>query len=288
MLQRNITFANMQNIMSRHFRIIIILFVIYLTAGCSAPRKAARLYTEQAQMVSVMLLTTDTLYRIIPDDEELSHLEELNRKHDSAAAKPEAIIKNVTEERYFQLFSKSFTSELRKYGLQVYTEDQMEEFNLAKGELWMINLAQVELTESPMVFTDEEMVNGSLYNYDISYNQVNIGSWFEFAQVNAPGEKQPEILFASYDVRDGIEGYFTQNIFTGEVGYQLNIDTLDVTRFEMTLVFLGRLYAGYSFDHLMNSYVRQQLPSDTAKYYRYDPYRKTLFTTGLDKFVPLD
>jgi len=271
--------------------IFLIFPVVVILASCSAEWKLANRYAQESDKVSLMYLSADNLFAdYLPTwpIEDYDSLDEYGQ--DSARLANSLIIKQINQNDFFATFNESFVKELRRYGVQVFTEAQMEAFQLVEGEQWMVNLAQVEIEETIMSYHDEEVLNGMLYTYDFPVNQVTFSSWFEFSPLNIPENKSQKVLFASYNVTDKYQGYFTQNFLTGEVGYFLDIDTLDMTAFKNNVSFLGRLYAGYTFDYLMNHYLKKQIPDGnrSGKYLRYDPYRRLLFSTENDRFEPLD
>ena len=59
-------------------------------------------------------------------------------------------------------------------------------------------------------------------------------------------------------------------------------------------VYLGKLYAGYTYDYMMNSYVTAELKKQNLDYWeryllRYDPYKKQLrYAEDDDRFVEIE
>ena len=56
-------------------------------------------------------------------------------------------------------------------------------------------------------------------------------------------------------------------------------------------MYLGKLYAGYTYDYMMNSYVGAELKKMGYAYQlllRYDPYRKQLQYADEDGFVEIN
>lgn len=271
--------------------VFFLIPIVFLFVSCSVEWKMANSYAQEADKVSLMYLCADNLYADFLPTWPIEAYDSLDAyEQDSARLANSLIIKQINQADFFTTFNESFVKELRRYGVQVYTENQMEAFQLIEGEQWMVNLAQVEIEETIISYRDEEVLNGMLYTYDFPLNQITFSSWFEFSPLNLTENKSQQVLFASYDLSDDYQGYFTQNFLTGEVGYFLDVDTLDMTVFKNNVSFLGRLYAGYTFDFLMNQHLKKQIPGEnrTGKYLRYDPYRRFLFSTENDRFELLE
>jgi hypothetical protein len=265
--------------------------LFFLLASCSAERKLANKLSRETDKIAVMLITTDQIYAdqmTIPDVEGWDDMDP--NIQDSVRFASGRVVKDLSGDQYLNIFRQSYVKELSRYGIKVFGESELEGFHSWEGDAWLVNLAQVEVQESVDLVRDEEVVNGSLYAYDFPVTNVNIGSWFEVARMNASSDAPMEVLFASYDISDDYQGYFTQNFVTGEVGYSLMTDTLNLEKFYKAIAFTGRLYAGYTFDHILNIRVKNQLEGQerSGRFYRFDPYRRFLFTTENDRFIPIE
>ncbi|NOU47714.1 MAG: hypothetical protein HOO86_11725 [Bacteroidales bacterium] len=155
---------------------------------------------------------------------------------------------------------------------------------------WVVNVAQFELQEYSTIYVDTQEVLGMEYSYDVPLNGVNSAYWFEFSRVNAPENTKPEVMFAANDLYDQFDGKLNFDIFTGVINYYLQSDTITESDFYRQIDFSARLYAGYTFDYLMNNYIGTNLTNDLQmrRYFRYDPYQKSIFVTEDDKFIPLN
>lgn len=262
-----------------------------LLASCSVERKLASRLAVDTEGLAIMLISTDQIFAdqlTYPDVEDWDRLSP--EEQDSVRLSSSRIIKDLSGQQFLNIFKQSYTKELGRYGVKVFGESDLNDFHSWEGSSWLVNLAQVEVQEQQQIIRDEELVNGTLYTYDIPVNNVNIASWFEVARMNASTDNSMEVMFASYDISDDYHGYFTQNFVTGEVGYNLRSDTLNMDKFYLSVAFLGRLYAGYTFDYILNNRLKDQLDSEkrSGRYFRYDPYRRYLFPTERDRFLPLE
>jgi hypothetical protein len=196
----------------------------------------------------------------------------------------------MSRESVIGTFSNSYVSELKKYGIKVYTEDQTEAFMKHDSLAYILNLAQIELQEYFSPVEDEVRVSETLYTYDFTVNGLNLGLWLEFNKLNDNNIKKPTVLFATHDLLDRYEGYFSMKFMTGKINYNLKVDTLTIERAMNFISYLGRLYAAYTFDYMMNDYVDRKLGPALVqrKYFRWDPFNRRLKATINDRFIILD
>ena len=177
-----------------------------------------------------------------------------------------------------------------QYGLKVYSNNEIEQFTLIREPSLLVNVAQMEIQEYYSDYEDKISVGEDIYSKVIYLTSLNLGAWVEIARIDSVHEIKYPVLFASHDLTDRWNGYFTQKLLTGEIQYKLEIDTISTGEVSSFARYLGRLYAAYTFDYLMNDFIQKSIPpaSQTQKYYRYDPYKKWIFTTEKDRFILLD
>ena len=78
---------------------------------------------------------------------------------------------------------------------------------------------------------------------------------------------------------DGFDSRADYSFWAGRIDYDYTIDTLKLDDIYNYAVYLGKLYAGYTYDYMMNSYVGDELKKKGYSYQvmlRYDPYKKQL------------
>jgi len=187
-------------------------------------------------------------------------------------------------------FKNVFVTQLQQYRIAVFDETTLDDFMKLDSNAWVVNLAQIELQEFATVYSDTEEYFGVEYTTDIPLNGLNSAFWFEFSRMNASDSIKPDIMFAANDLYDQFDGNFIFDIFSGQMHYQLDVDSLSLDDFYRQIDFSARLYAGYTFDYLMNNFIQGHTPflEQSRNYYRYDPYRKTFFISVDDRFIPLE
>lgn len=265
--------------------------MIFGLSSCSPERSLARKYAAKAKYKSVLVLLPTEVWLVNQkSDYSGSSFTFSQAKQDGRLFENTLIFPQLNQASVLRLFGESYLAELRKYGMRVYTEDQTEAFMNADTAAYILNLAQLELQEYYSPVEDEVLVGETVYTYDFTVNGLNLALWLEFNKLNDNNLKKPTVLFATHDLLDRYEGYFTMKFMTGKVDYKLKVDTMNIERARNFISYLGRLYAAYTFDYMMNDYVDRKLGPAVVqrRYFRWDPYNKNLKATINDRFVPLD
>ncbi len=264
-------------------RFTIIILLVWTMLSCSPERKLAKRFVEVAPKPSLLVLMPAYVFK---EDLKMKGLEEGD--YDSTIKT--IVLDKLNDSILLSKFKMTYLKQLQQYDVNIYDEATIDDFMKLDSNAWVVNLSQVELQEYETVFTDREEFFGVEYTTEVPLNGINSAFWFEFSQVNAPENRKPEIMFSANDLYDQFDGKFIFDIFSGQMNYQLLIDTVTVEDFYRQIDFSARLFAGYTFDYLMNSFITTHISDkeQSGNYFRYDPFRKKLFITVEDKFIPLD
>ncbi|MBK9290519.1 MAG: hypothetical protein IPM52_02640 [Bacteroidetes bacterium] len=270
---------------------LLLLVLVAALSSCSPERNLARKYATQAKDKPVFVLLPTEVWLV----NQKSDYPDGSFTFDQARIDPQLlentlILPKLSRQGVLRLFGENFINELRKYGLKVFTEDQTEAFMATDTTAYILNLAQIELQEYYSPVEDEVLVGETVYTYDFTINGFNLGLWLELNKFNDTNLQKPRVLFATHDLLDRYDGYFTMKFMTGKVDYKLKVDTLSLERVNNFIAYLGRLYAAYTFDYMMNAHVERKLGPAVVprRYFRWDPYNKTLKATTTDRFIPLE
>ena len=86
---------------------------------------------------------------------------------------------------------------------------------------------------------------------------------------------------------DGFDSQAGYSFWEDRIDYSYTIDTLELEDVYNYAVYLGKLYAGYTYDYMMNSYIGAELEKQGYAYQimlRYDPYKKKLLYSDEDDY----
>ncbi len=260
-----------------------ILLLLGLFSMGQSERKLAKEFVAQASQVSVYVKPPLFLYKYnLKTDifDSIGHLSK--REKDSILWTHSHFIQYIVDSVFIRDYVKGYTDELKKYGLHVLTK------NRSDINSYTVSVSQIELEEQYYYFSDTAYYGDNVYAYHRYLNALDVSSWFSLRGPLLP-EKSGKLLFAENLLTDNIEGHFVVDPYTEKIKYLYLIDTLTVKKIYAYAQNLGRTYAGYTFDYLLNTFIKKNVPASrkTKHYWRYDPYRKKFFFALDDRFVPM-
>ena len=277
----------MFQLMKNVLKTLILIAMMAVVYSCSMERKLATGFVGEEAGKSALLLSTDALFKKSIKTNLLDSLEITDESlFDSVLYANSDFVKEIDDPLFLRNFLIGFEQELKVFGFSIYKESQMADFMEIDSNAYVIYLAQIELEESYYTFRDETAYLDNYYYHDHSLNAISVYSWFEISKVNEKKEKH--VYFADDMIVDEVDGEFTLDFFGGDVKYLYQIDSLKVKDLYEYAFVLGRTYAGYTFDLLMNNYIRKNMPEKPEEYLRYDPYNKQYFPATNDRFITLD
>lgn len=277
--------------MARIKKSIIPLLLFAFLAGfvfsCSPEKKLANSFVKTDSKRSVLLLTTDKVFKTNQKKSILDSLEITDESlFDSVLYANSDFIKYINDSKFISNYLLGLEKELKVFGFDVYKENQMSEFMNVDSNAYVVYIAQIEVEEAIFPYRDETVYYNSYYYHDHELNSLSVFSWFEINKVNE--DKAKNVYFTEDVIVDEIEGEFTVDFFGGDVKYFYTIDSLKPAEIYNFAYSLGRKYAGYTYDLLLNKYIKKNLYEGTDTYWRFDPYNQTLFPATDDKFILLD
>lgn len=271
--------------------ILLAVSLTLLLSACSIERQIGRKYIARADSTSFLVLFPAEVF-VVNKKNEYSDGSFLfsEAQKDTSLFRNSELLPFLNDESIIKPFKESFVQELSNYGFRVYDTTQMDQFMAIQYHSRVLNVAQIELQEYFTSYEDAVTVDDQVYTKVIYLNGINIGSWFEISPINEVEKAKIPVLFATHDLTDRWNGYFVQRFLTGEIEYRLEIDSLQPDDVRNFAAYLGRLYAAYTFDYMLNREIKSKTPiqDQTDAFYRYDPYQKRLFVTETDKFIELE
>jgi len=271
--------------------LFLLTFVILLISSCSPERKIAKEYIANDSTRSVLVIQPEYIYKTSLKDWEIDSAKQLDEQTlDSLLWENSLYLKYLDDSLFLNYYLGNYLAEMEAFGFRVYGEDSLMSFLSGNTNAFIVNIAQLELEEYVMPIKEEEQFGEYIYYEVIDLNAINLNSWFEVSRVNE--EEDKAMFFASHYLTDELEGFFKHYYFTGEVQFQYDIDTMLVDEIYKLAALTGHLYAGYTFDYLLNKYIDKRMEEDGLNrsnvYYHYNRQKRYLTTAGEDdKFMPL-
>lgn len=198
-------------------------------------------------------------------------------------------LKDVSDSVFLEKFINSMITEFENFGFKVYMESATDTFLFFTTPSYFLNIAQLELEEGHNEFRDSDEFGGNTYYKTFETNAVTYNSWFELSQLN-PKKEGRKLFFTSATIADVVDGYFTENLLTGEIKYKYQIMEIDVDIIYHYCEMLGARYAGYTYDYLMNEYIKIHFPQGKKMrfYMHYNRQNNTLDPTFEDRFILME
>lgn len=251
----------------------LLLFVLLLLFfyGCQTEKKLAEQFVvEQTQ-------TRVAVY--FPEQAEVKV--EYNTQYGNTE-----VLQGFSQNLFLDVMYEAYADMLRVYGLDVYIPDDIDNVQVDSTH-WLVMLSRMEISGRITEYEDYLFSDTDEFSYKHPLNTVNVASWFEIND----GEWRP-VQFCEHNLMDGFDSKADYSLWNGQVDYEYTIDTLTLTDIYNYAVYLGKLYAGYTYDYMMNSYVGAK--TNNVNYYynvmlRYNPYKKRLFYAEEgDMFIEID
>ena len=234
-------------------------FVLFLMlmSGCQMESKLAKTFVEAQKDTQVAVYFP----------EEATVKVEYNTQY---GMKTE-VLNGFSQDLFLDVMYEAYADMLRTYGLNVYIPEDPDNVQVDSTH-WLVMLSQMEISGRITEYEDYLFSDADQYSYKFPLNTVNVASWFEIND----GEWRP-IQFCEHNLMDGFESKTDYSLWSNRVDYSYTIDTLKLNDVYNYAVYLGKLYAGYTYDYMMNSYVGEELKKQNYAYQlllRYDPYKK--------------
>lgn len=271
--------------------LIVVLFTsIIFFSSCYPEYKLAKTYIDSEPDNSIMILPIDYLFKSNLKIEELGDTTGMSEwEIDSALLDNSMFLKDISDSVFLETFINSLMMEFEKLGMNVYTENYLDSFLFFQTPAYIFNIAQLELEEHSFEFEDKELIRGIEYYKKLQLNALTINTWLEISTLNSDEEGR-ELFYANETIADIVDGHFGENLFTGGVKYNYRIVKMNEEIIYRYCEMLGRRYAGYTYDYIMNEYIKQNFPSNKKLrfYMHYNRENKTLDTTVEDRFLEME
>lgn len=248
-----------------------LLFVLTLS-GCQTELKLAKQYLAERQNIEAAVYFPEQA--------------EVKVEYNAQLGKKTEVLNGFNQDLFLDVMYNAYAEELGHYDVEVYVPDDIEHV-LVDSTHWLVMLSRMEISGRITEYEDYLFSDTDEYSYKHALNTVNVASWFEIND----GDWKP-VQFCEHNLMDGFDSKTDYSFWKNQIDYNYTIDTLDLKDVYNYAVYLGKLYAGYTYDYMMNSYVGEELKKRDYLYQvllRYDPYKKQLrYAEEGDGFVEIE
>lgn len=250
---------------------IIGLLLLIVVTGCQTELKLAKQYREERPLIEAAVYFPEKA------EVKVEYNTQYQRKTD--------VLDGFSQDLFLDVMYGSYAEALRAYDVNVYIPESIDDV-LVDSTHWLVMLSRVEVSGRITEYEDFLFSDTDEFSYKHPLNTVNVASWFEIND----GEWKP-VLYSEHNLIDGFDSHTDYSFWSGSLDYEYTIDTLKLKDVYNYAVYLGKLYAGYTYDYMMNGYVGAELKKRDMDYQtqlRYDPYKKQLrYALEGDGFVEI-
>ena len=267
--------------------VVILLLLTTTTTFAQTPRRVAKDFVKSLQKHNQTVLVQEPgfVYKYNLKKSILAKYNYANKEQrDSLLWVHSLFIQHINDSTFLSYFIKGFTDELRKFDLRPYVKKMPAGLNQPD---YVISLAQVELEEQYYPFADSTYFNNKALVFKKKLNALDVSSWF-LIHPGSQVKKDTIPLFAESLLSDMItDGNFFMQNKNGKYVYYYKMDHLTIKKIYDYVQNLGRIYAGYAFDYILNEHLKKVLPESKLKneYWHYDPYNDRLYTGEGERFI---
>lgn len=248
------------------------VFFFMLLSSCQTERKLAKAFVEKQANTQVAVY--------FPEQAEVKV--EYNTQYEQKTE----VLNGFSQDLFLDVMYNAYADGLRAYNLDVYVPEDADNVQVDSTH-WLVMLSRMEISGRITEYEDYYYSETDEFSYKYPLNTVNVASWFEIND----GEWRP-VQFCEHNLMDGFDSRVNFSMWDNIVDYDYDIDTLKLEDVYNYAVFLGKLYASYTYDYMMNSYVGKELQKQNYSFQvlqSYDPFKKELhYIEEDDGFVPAD
>lgn len=227
---------------------ILIGIVLAMTlVSCGTEFKLANSFMTQSQATRVAVYFPETAQVTLVQSKDGSYPE---------------VLDSLNQNMFLDIVYAAYADGLRHYGLDVYIPEDQNSIQVDSTH-WLVILSNMEIQGLYTDYVDHLYDFINEYDYSFPLNTVNVASWFDIND----GEWQPT-LFDEHNLRDDFDSHVSYSRENG-AQYHYNITPIKADDVYNYAVYLGKRYAEFTYDYMMN----RSIATELAKKGRYARFK---------------
>lgn len=254
------------------------VLIVALLISCTVEHKLAGKFIAKTNKKAVLVVSPDIIYKTnLKDSLIIQHKKLSQSQKDSLLQISNLYLQFINEVNFVDIMLDHLKDGLTGMGFRVYDENTLDQFMRTKDSSYVLKLSQVEFEEGYGERTQSANFFEQEIDVNVNVNFVNINSWFELERKNVKDESFP-LLYASYSLMDGVIGDFIVDN-REKIKFAYDIDTLSLKQFSEIPELMGKKYANYFFDYVLNISILENLPTDKPPtyYFHYNSHSKSVY-----------
>ncbi len=267
----------------RQIWIIILFFTIAVLIpeshlNAQSQRKLAKIFIHKIikEHPDITIVKPDFIYKYNYNfnSDEMPLASESQRN--AASLKHSKFLKKINDSTFLSHFISGYKMELEKYGFSPSVVSQNPKNSLSG---YVADIAQVELDEQYYPYSDSAIYNNNLYVFQKKLNALDVNMWFKIYKAKQIVTKVPVLFTENLLIDDFFDGHFVLSSNEDRLNYFYKRVPLTVKKIYKDVENLGRIYAEYTVDYLLNSFIRKNIPKDiNIKEWHYNPYSRLIYS----------
>jgi len=271
-------------------KLILIFVSLVSLSSCYPEWKLAKSYINSRPDISIMILPVNYVFKENLKTGDAGIKKGMpERMKDSLLMAKSLFLKDISDSVFLETFINSMITEFEKLGFTVNTQASLDSFLFLQSPAYILNIGQILLEEHYVKHEDSEDIGNMTYYKSIDLNAITFNFWFELSHLN-DSEEDSHLFFADETIHDVIDGFFVENLISGNVKYKYHISELDTSVIYRYCKEYGERYADYIFDHLMNQYIKEHWENRQRYpyYMRYNRSNNTLDPAREERLIEME
>lgn len=263
--------------MKLNFGFFLLIIVLFFSA-CSLERKLAREFIKHDENKGAILVVQPFSLNMYNNDEfdfDSVAIPE-NFPLDSILFQRTKLLKNISDSIFLENYLNGFIQSLSKKGFQVFLPNELDAFLAVETPAYIFKFAQVELAEETYPHVIDENAFGTDVYKVVELDLVSICSWFEFEARDTVWRK---VFYAEDYIMDDFEGELFMDENKNKPVLYYSLDSLLIEDVYQMANDVGKKYADYFTDFLMNNYIQKKFITGLkpSLFFHYDAEQRMLF-----------
>lgn len=259
------------------------VMILFLLSSCQTARKTGMVFNSNAKDVSVFVVPPSYIQKTNLKKYPTEGLKNVSQAHlDSLQFARSKFLKYVSDSIFLESFMNAYLEEIRALGGRACLDGPNPGCEGSKIS-YVVNFLHTELKEYAIKYTDIVQMGDQVYEKDIPLEGISFHLWLEIHPLEDTFMIESP-LYAENNIRDELDrSEYVINENSGQVMHIHKKSKLSQQKIYQMAHQLGKKYASYTWDHLLNIYVRQTLKSATP-WLHYDRSSGKYIKTNTQKF----
>ncbi|MDO9512631.1 MAG: hypothetical protein Q7J34_12785 [Bacteroidales bacterium] len=264
----------------------LMVFLALLLSACNTAKKTGMAFNQKPANVSIFVVPPTYIKKTNLKKYPSANLRHKSQTYrDSIQFYQSNYIKYIYDSIFLENFVNAYMDEIRAYGGRSCLDVGAPQCQPTEIS-YVVNMLHSELKEYVIKYTDAQQIGRNVYEKDIPLEAVSFHLWLEIHPLNDTIMDETPLYTENF-IRDELprsEFFFEEG--TDKILHVHSKTPMNPEKIYSMADKLGRKYATYTWDYIMNEYIRQ-LEGQNTPYLRFDRKSGEYLKKSKDKFSRL-